>query len=80
LRCRDPLALLILMYWGVLLHELHGRLWWAHNSGSSLVLELLAQLKPCRPDWEDIILWPKQRIGLQGPLVHSNGSGMKTPH
>lgn len=80
LRCRDPLALLILMYWGVLLHELHGRLWWAHNSGSSLVLELLAQLQPCRPDWEDIILWPKQRIGLQGPLVHSNGSGMKTPH
>ncbi|KAL4911757.1 hypothetical protein BDW62DRAFT_45836 [Aspergillus aurantiobrunneus] len=80
LRCRQPFALLILMYWGVLLHELHGRLWWARNSGSALVLELLTELRSYQPRWETILLWPKQRIGLQSHTIHSNGTGIRTPH
>ncbi|KAL4908590.1 hypothetical protein BDW74DRAFT_101938 [Aspergillus multicolor] len=65
LRCRHPLALLILMHWGVLIHELHGRLWWARNSGSALVLELLGELRSYEPRWKNILLWPKQKIGLE---------------
>ncbi|KAL4808078.1 hypothetical protein BDV18DRAFT_167851 [Aspergillus unguis] len=78
LRCREPLALLILMYWGVLLHELHDRLWWAKGSGSALVVELLAELRHYQPRWENIFLWPKQKIGLQEHLLQPNGIG--TPH
>ncbi|KAL4778959.1 hypothetical protein BJX76DRAFT_362213 [Aspergillus varians] len=80
LTSRQPLALLILMYWGVLLHELHGRLWWARNSGSALVIELLAELRSSHPRWESILLWPKQRIGLHGHLTHPDGTNITTPH
>ncbi|KAL3480867.1 hypothetical protein BJX99DRAFT_244045 [Aspergillus californicus] len=70
LRCRQPVALLILMYWGALLHELHGRVWWAKDSGSGLVLDLLGEMRPSHPRWETILLWPKQKIGLQTRLPH----------
>ncbi|KAL4982323.1 hypothetical protein BDW68DRAFT_171013 [Aspergillus falconensis] len=80
LRCRHPLALLILMYWGVLIHELHGRLWWAKNSGSALVLELLVELRSYQPRWKNILLWPKQKMGLEGHLIHSSGTHIGTPH
>ncbi|KAL3434516.1 hypothetical protein BDV09DRAFT_89044 [Aspergillus tetrazonus] len=80
LRCRHPLALLILMHWGVLIHELDGRLWWAQNSGSALVLELLVELQSYQPRWKNILLWPKQKIGLERHLVHSRTTHMGTPH
>ncbi|KAL4816762.1 hypothetical protein BDW67DRAFT_175365 [Aspergillus spinulosporus] len=80
LRCRHPLALLILMHWGVLIHELDGRLWWAQNSGSALVLELLGELQSYQPRWKNILLWPKQKIGLEGHLIHSRGTHTGTPH
>ncbi|KAI9373443.1 hypothetical protein BJX61DRAFT_533115 [Aspergillus egyptiacus] len=65
LRCRQPVALLILMYWGALLHELHGRVWWGKNSGIQLVLDLLPELQTYHSRWERVLLWPKRKIGLQ---------------
>ncbi|KAL2869681.1 Zn(II)2Cys6 transcription factor [Aspergillus lucknowensis] len=78
LKCRQPLPLLVLTYWGVLLHELHGKVWWTKNSGLSLVLELLAELRSYDPRWESILRWPEQRIDTQGHSIHSNGAGAET--
>ncbi|GKZ22383.1 hypothetical protein AbraCBS73388_008531 [Aspergillus brasiliensis] len=64
LRCRQPLALLVLMHWGALLHELDGKVWWAKNSGTALVSELLNALRPCDVRWEGALQWPKRKIGL----------------
>ncbi|GAT22723.1 C6 transcription factor [Aspergillus luchuensis] len=47
LRCRQPLALLVLIHWGVLLQELDEKVWWAKDSGTALVSELLNALRPC---------------------------------
>ncbi|KAL2817485.1 hypothetical protein BDW59DRAFT_175441 [Aspergillus cavernicola] len=80
LKCRQPLALLILMYWGALLHELHGRVWWAKGSGSALVLELLAELRSYPFRWDGILLWPKQKIGLQGHSVHASNAENGVAH
>jgi hypothetical protein len=63
-RRRQPLALLILMHWGVLLGELDGRWWWAQNSGKSLVLELLRVLQPADAQWTGFLSWPQRRMGL----------------
>lgn len=63
-RRRQPLALLILMHWGVLLHELDGRWWWAQNSGKSLVLELLRVLGTPDARWTECLSWPQRRMGL----------------
>ncbi|KAL4952268.1 hypothetical protein BDW69DRAFT_23797 [Aspergillus filifer] len=78
-RCREPLAMLILMYWGVLLHQLHTKLWWARNSGSALVLDVLSQLQPYHLRWESVLQWPKHKIGLDVRLTVTNGAGIKTP-
>ncbi|KKK20001.1 hypothetical protein P175DRAFT_0444468 [Aspergillus ochraceoroseus IBT 24754] len=67
LRCRQPVALLVLMHWGALLHELHGKVWWGRNSGSALVLELLTELHPHRAEWGNAFLWLKQKVGLERP-------------
>ncbi|OKO90348.1 Sterol uptake control protein 2 [Penicillium subrubescens] len=63
-RRRQPLALVILMHWGVLLGELDGRWWWAQNSGKSLVLELLRVLQPADAQWTGFLSWPQRRMGL----------------
>ncbi|KAL2810005.1 hypothetical protein BJX63DRAFT_330812 [Aspergillus granulosus] len=80
LRCRQPLALLILMYWGALLHELHGRVWWAKNSGSALVLELSVELRSYYPHWKHIMIWPKEKIDPQLRPTQSNVMNLGTPH
>lgn len=63
-RRRQPLALLILMHWGVLLGELDGQRWWARNSGRALVSELLRALRPGDPRWADALVWPQRKMGL----------------
>ncbi|PYI20058.1 C6 transcription factor [Aspergillus violaceofuscus CBS 115571] len=63
LRCRQPLALLVLMHWGALLMELDGKVWWAKNSGRALVSELLSALRPCDTQWEGALQWPERKIG-----------------
>ncbi|KAL4865403.1 hypothetical protein BDV12DRAFT_174662 [Aspergillus spectabilis] len=80
LRSRQPMALLILLYWGVLLHDLDGKMWWAKNSGSALILELLAELQPYQSRWESILLWPRQKMGPQGHLVLPNGTDIRPSH
>ncbi|RAL03673.1 Zn(II)2Cys6 transcription factor domain-containing protein [Aspergillus ibericus CBS 121593] len=64
LRCRQPLALLVLLHWGALLHELDGKVWWANNSGRALVSELQNALRPCDVRWEGALQWPKRKLGL----------------
>ncbi|OBT47836.1 hypothetical protein VE00_01539 [Pseudogymnoascus sp. WSF 3629] len=44
----DAVALLILMYWGVLVEKCGHQVWWAEQFGSSLVAEIA-----CRPLFED---------------------------
>ncbi|KAJ5928995.1 hypothetical protein N7466_007951 [Penicillium verhagenii] len=63
-RRRQPLALLILMHWGVLLGELDGQWWWARNSGRALVSEILLILQPGSNQWADSLAWPRRKMGL----------------
>lgn len=63
-RRRQPLALLILMHWGVLLGELDGKWWWARNSGRALISELSHILHPGDIRWADSLAWPQQKMGL----------------
>jgi hypothetical protein len=63
-RRRQPLALLILMHWGVLLGELDGKWWWARNSGRALISELSHILRPGDMRWADSLAWPQQKMGL----------------
>lgn len=63
-RRRQPLALLILMHWGVLLGELDGQRWWARNSGRGLVSELLRVLYPVDVRWADSLVWARHKMGL----------------
>ncbi|KAJ5280640.1 hypothetical protein N7478_006012 [Penicillium angulare] len=63
-RRRQPLALLILMHFGVLLGELNGQWWWAEGSGRALVSELLHNLQPANPRWADSLAWPRRKMGL----------------
>lgn len=63
-RRRQPLALLILMHWGVLLGELDGKWWWARNSGRALISELSHILHPGDIRWADSLAWPRRKMGL----------------
>ncbi|KAJ5814531.1 hypothetical protein N7474_006308 [Penicillium riverlandense] len=63
-RRRQPLPLLILMHWGVLLGELDGQRWWARNSGRALVSELLKVVSPINSQWQDALTWPQHKMGL----------------
>ncbi|QQK46297.1 Aflatoxin biosynthesis regulatory protein [Penicillium digitatum] len=63
-RRRQPLALLILMHWGVLLGELDGQHWWARDSGRALVTELLDALHPGDMEWANAVAWPQKKMGL----------------
>ncbi|CAG8076549.1 unnamed protein product [Penicillium nalgiovense] len=63
-RRRQPLALLILMHWGVLLGELDGQHWWARDSGRALVSELLDTLHPEDIEWANAVAWPQKKMGL----------------
>lgn len=63
-RRRQPLALLVLMHWGVLLGELNGTWWWARNSGRALVSELLRILRPGDTRWANSLSWAERKMGL----------------
>jgi len=63
-RRRQPLALLILMHWGVLLGELDGQHWWARDSGRALVSELLETVHPADAQWAKAVSWPQKKMGL----------------
>ncbi|KAJ5095510.1 hypothetical protein NUU61_004866 [Penicillium alfredii] len=63
LRMRRPFQLLVLMHWGVLLHELGHHFWWAEGSGKALVAELLSVLEVEVPEWERALEWPQYKVG-----------------
>lgn len=63
-RRRQPLALLILMHWGVLLGELDGQHWWARDSGRALVSELIKTLQPADAQWRKAVAWPQNKMNL----------------
>ncbi|CAI7614678.1 unnamed protein product [Penicillium palitans] len=63
-RRRQPLALLILMHWAVLLGELDGQHWWARDSGRALISELLDVLHPGDMEWANALAWPQKKMGL----------------
>ncbi|KAE8380351.1 hypothetical protein BDV26DRAFT_257502 [Aspergillus bertholletiae] len=60
LRGREPLSLLILGHWGVLLGQLDGKIWWASNSGRALVADILGSGAAYPDAW----VWPKRQLGL----------------
>lgn len=59
-RQRQPPALVIFAYYGVLLHHLNDY-WWAENCGRSIVSAVDTCLGPYWSSWLD---WPKQTVGL----------------
>ncbi|KAK7757707.1 hypothetical protein SLS62_000085 [Diatrype stigma] len=65
----QPLALFILMHWGVELHQLGEEAWWARTVGRQLVGELSETLAadpllgPMR-ETRDNIAWARRRVGL----------------
>lgn len=65
----EPVALVILMHWGVLLDRLGKQMWWASSIGFTLVAELSELLQHTNiivlPDVRDAIAWVRHQIGLQ---------------
>lgn len=63
-----PMALFILMHWGVLLARLGHDAWWARPAGKNLVAELSESLALLQhdyaPEWEEGILWARKEAGL----------------
>jgi hypothetical protein len=70
LRTSEPMALYILMYWGVLLDRLGSEAWWSANVGSNLVLEIsdvllaLPSKVSMLPEWKAGISWARQEVRL----------------
>ena len=71
-RRAEPLALIIMMHWGVLVENLGREAWWANQAGRNLVMELSGELQRLRfdslPVWQESISWARQQVGLP-PLV-----------
>ncbi|CZR58894.1 related to regulatory protein involved in control of sterol uptake [Phialocephala subalpina] len=63
LQKREPMALLIFMYWGVLLDKLD-EMWWAKYSGRKIVEELSENLRGYGNEWEEATRWAKIQVGL----------------
>ncbi|KAH6673294.1 fungal Zn binuclear cluster domain-containing protein [Halenospora varia] len=59
----EPMALLILVHWGVFLDRL-GDLWWARDSGKRLVEELSGILAGLGPYWHSATYWAREQVGL----------------
>ncbi|KAL4884852.1 hypothetical protein BJY04DRAFT_214734 [Aspergillus karnatakaensis] len=60
----ESLPLLVLAYWGSLLQQLKGASWWAANSGSALVSDILETLCRSNVDFGEAALWPKRKAGV----------------
>lgn len=66
----EPLAILILMHWGVLLENVGQMAWWARSVGKNMVSEVSETLlEPSlgfrdKQDWWDGISWARKKVGL----------------
>lgn len=72
----EPIALFLLMHWGVLMERLAGLgAWWAISVGKKLVSEIseiLVQTQPfimSVPDFHDAIQWARGEVGLPAVRV-----------
>ncbi len=63
LRQHKPIAMLIFLHWGVLLHRLNDE-WWVVDSGKRLVEELSMKLLNCGEISVDAIVWARDQVGL----------------
>jgi hypothetical protein len=63
LQKREPMALMVFMYWGVLLDKLD-EMWWAKCSGKRLVEELCGILNGHGNEWDKAKKWAKMEVGL----------------
>ena len=60
---RDRIALLILMYWGILVERLGYEYWWARNFGNSLIDEISEGVQGDADELtRDVILWARQQV------------------
>ncbi|RYP72319.1 hypothetical protein DL771_004293 [Monosporascus sp. 5C6A] len=64
LRRGEPVAMMIFMHWGVLLYIMDD-MWWKRYSGSRLVEELSATLVGRGEEWDQIVGWCQQQVGLR---------------
>ena len=67
-RRSDPITLVMMMYWGVLLENLGKEAWWATQVGRNLIQELSDELQQLQfaslPVWQECIIWARQQAGL----------------
>ncbi|KAK2748883.1 hypothetical protein FQN55_004025 [Onygenales sp. PD_40] len=68
LRAHDPLSLLVLMYWGVLLAELDDVAWWAAGSGAMLISQVLGIMRADNVPMNAAWMWPVHRVGLESHM------------
>lgn len=75
LDANDPVALLAVMHWGVLVHHIRNERWWVGPAGKSLVSEisylLFARKLKSKVDEERrarLLAWPRRQVGL-APMV-----------
>ena len=74
-RREEPLALMVLMHWGVLLNSMEA-IWWAQYSGARLV-QHLSSILPHRgsgQEWASAILWCRNQVAAEMP------QGQQYPH
>jgi hypothetical protein len=64
LRQSEPMAMLIFLYWSVLLGRLRNE-WWVEDCGRRLVRELSMRLKVYGPAWQSVTLWAERELGLR---------------
>jgi len=84
LQTREPVAMFVIMYWGVLMHlqAYDDTIWWIAGSGKELVREV-SEMLAASPliefqDARDGIAWTRQQVGLE-PLQMGSpfiGSGV----
>ncbi|OMP82728.1 hypothetical protein BK809_0000917 [Diplodia seriata] len=79
-RC-DPMALLVLMHWAVLV-ERHGKkAWWARDVGRRLIEEISVVLDGSEfrllPDFRDAMAWARLQVGLPDVLSDGLSSGFE---
>ena len=64
---KDPMALVLLAYFAVLLHALD-EVWWCRGWGSALIKSVLEEVGE---SWQPSLRWPAKQIGLETMLGKS---------
>ncbi|KAL3418547.1 fungal specific transcription factor-like protein [Phlyctema vagabunda] len=72
---RDPIALVMLAYWGVCLHDLDTQ-WWARDWGQSTV-KLISE--SVGPEFQQYLDWPRAQVGLPRVTLHFVADRMVVP-